>query len=219
MASKTEGKHAGEFIISEAGGSRSREEVTFLSGQVVAAGDVVAKVTKGAGSSAVFTAPANTGNGTMGAITVGAGAKVGRYKLVIIEVAANAGKFVLEDPDGILVGVGTVAVAFSLGGIAFTLADGATDFVAGDGFFIDVAAGSLKYGLIDPEATNGLETPAGIAFDAYDATLADVKGAIIARDAEVKHDEIGYSDADTTEKAAIRAGLATIGIIVRTNEA
>ena len=46
--------------------------------------------------------------------------------------------FEVEDPDGILVGVGTVAVAFSAGGVAFTIADGATDFVAGSGFYVDV---------------------------------------------------------------------------------
>jgi hypothetical protein len=80
----------------------------------------------------------NTGNGTMGAITVTAGAKQGVYTLEIVEPAANAGAFVVRDPDGILVDNGTVAVAFSAGGLAFTLADGATDFVAGDTFAITV---------------------------------------------------------------------------------
>jgi hypothetical protein len=81
---------------------------------------------------------ANTGDGVMGAITVTARTRTGRYKLRFIEPAANAGRFVVEDPSGVIIGTGTVAVAFSAGGLAFTLADGATDFVAGDGFFIDV---------------------------------------------------------------------------------
>lgn len=80
----------------------------------------------------------NTGNGAMGAITVTAGAKAGAYTLTIIEAAANAGNFVVADPDGVQIGDGAVAAAFSAGGLAFTLADGATDFVAGDSFTITV---------------------------------------------------------------------------------
>lgn len=80
----------------------------------------------------------NTGNGVMGAVTVSAGAKIGTYKLTIVDPAANVGNFLVEDPDGITIGQGDVAAAFSAGGLAFTLADGATDFVAGDGFNIVV---------------------------------------------------------------------------------
>lgn len=80
----------------------------------------------------------NTGDGAMGAIVASAGAKAGIYKLTVIEPGANAGTFQVVDPDGVLVGIGAVASAFSAGGLAFTLADGATDFVAGDGFDITV---------------------------------------------------------------------------------
>lgn len=81
----------------------------------------------------------NTGNGTFGAITVSAGAKQGNYTLTIIEPATNAGTFVVVDPDGVQIGDGAVAAAFSAGGLAFTLADGVTDFVAGDSFMIAVS--------------------------------------------------------------------------------
>lgn len=80
----------------------------------------------------------NTGNGTMGTVTVSAGAKQGAYVLTITEPGANVGTFIVEDPDGIQIGDGAVASAFSAGGLAFTLADGATDFVAGDSFTITV---------------------------------------------------------------------------------
>lgn len=76
----------------------------------------------------------NTGNGVLGTVTPGAGAKEGTYRVNIIAAASNAGTFEVEDPQGIIVGTGTVAVAFSKGGVAFTLADGATDFAVGDGF-------------------------------------------------------------------------------------
>lgn len=91
-----------------------------------------------AGTAIAAAQAGNTGNGTMGAVTVSAGAKAGVYTLEIIEVAANAGTFIVIDPDGVPIGTGNVAAAFSAGGLAFTLADGATDFVAGDGFTITV---------------------------------------------------------------------------------
>ena len=99
---------------------------------VVAGGAFAGTAVSAAGSG-------NTGNGTVGAITVSAGAKKGVYKLLIIEPAANAGVFEVTDPDGIFVDNGNVASAFSAGGLAFTLADGATDFVAGDSFDITVS--------------------------------------------------------------------------------
>ncbi len=94
------------------------------------------------GSSATSAAwSGNTGNGAMGAITVSAAAKVGVHKFVCIEPGANVGTFAHEDPDGIVVSSRMiVASAYSAGGLAFTLADGATDFIVGDGFDITVSA-------------------------------------------------------------------------------
>lgn len=45
MATLTEARHAGEFILSEANGTRSREAVTVVSGQNLAAGTVVGRIT------------------------------------------------------------------------------------------------------------------------------------------------------------------------------
>ncbi len=109
-------------------------------------------ITGGAASAAAATG--NTGNGTMGSITVTAPAKVGMYRLVITAVASNAGTFMVVDPDGIPVGTGTVAVAFSKGGLAFTLADGSTDFALGDAFNISVT-GVYKYKVAVETATDG----------------------------------------------------------------
>lgn len=44
----------------------------------------------------------------------------------------------MEDPDGVTIGTATVAVLYD-GPINFTIADGATDFAAGDAFVITVA--------------------------------------------------------------------------------
>lgn len=108
----------------------------------------------------------NTGNGTMGAITVTAGAKAGVYTLEITGAASNAGAFRVTDPDGVFVNDGDVAAAFSSGGLAFTLADGATDFVVGDTFAIAVTytanAAFLGLAVLNPAVPPNASTP-----DAY----------------------------------------------------
>lgn len=98
-------------------------------------GDVA---TAGVAAAAGISNGANTGDGAMGAITVTARTPTGRRWLKIIEPAANAGTFQIVDPVTGQVSTGTVAVAHAALGLAFTLADGGTDFVAGDGFTIDV---------------------------------------------------------------------------------
>jgi hypothetical protein len=100
-------------------------------------------------------AAGNTGNGAMGAVTVTAGAKQGRYAVEIVEPAANAGAFVVTDPDGQVSGHGNVASAYSANGVAFTLADGATDFLSGDTIYIDVAytANTLFRGIVVKDDT------------------------------------------------------------------
>lgn len=107
----------------------------------------------------------NTGNGVMGAITVGAAARAGVYTLTVIEPAANAGAFIVEDPDGVQVGDGAVGAAFNAGGLAFTLADGATDFVAGDSFAITVTGGALLGIAVVDHGVQPL--PGGVAADIY----------------------------------------------------
>ncbi|MDL5363951.1 hypothetical protein, partial [Halalkalicoccus sp. NIPERK01] len=87
------------------------------------------------------------------AITVGGAAREGDYRLVVIEPVGNAGAFTLEDPAGVTIGHGTIGAAFSAGGLSFTLADGATDFAAGDCFVISVT-GTVKYVPYDPTSTS-----------------------------------------------------------------
>lgn len=214
MAEKVETTHAGEFIVSEAPGSLSREKVTVLSGENLVAAAVVGKVTKGTASA---TADAgNTGDGTMGAITVGTDSKPGVYRLRIIIAAVNAGQFILEDPDGIDIGPGDVASAFSAGGLSFTLADGAADFIVGDRFDITVAAGNGKVVEHDPVGTDGREVAAGILFDAVDATAADKSGAIVVRHAEVNLSELVFKAAMIQgDKDKAVADLAVNFVIAR----
>lgn len=81
----------------------------------------------------------NTGNGTLTLAdpAYGAGVKPGVYKVTAIEPASDGGTFSVEDPDGVQVGIARVGVAFN-NVVKFTIADGATDFVAGDAFNVTV---------------------------------------------------------------------------------
>lgn len=129
-------------------------------------------------ATAVAAAGANTGNGVMGAVTASGPVQEGKYKLQVVKAVANAGDFEIVDPRGVLVGIGSVAAAFNQGGLAFTLADGATDFIVGDSFTITVSALTVKYKLAAAAAVDGSQVPVAILADAADATSADVTAGI-----------------------------------------
>lgn len=170
-------------------------------------------ITATAASAAAFAG--NTGTGTVGAITVSAGAKPGAYALVIVHPSTDAGTFTVEDPDGVVIGVGTVASPFSAGGLAFTVSD-ATDFVAGDGFTITVATGSGKYCAYDDGHTDGSEVACAVLLSAADATSADAAGAAVVRLAEVKKSVLKWDAAvDSTAKTTAYAQLAAVNLIAR----
>lgn len=90
----------------------------------------------GAGSAA---ASGNVGTGTITASpAITAGAKQGRYRIVLIATSATA-PYLVYDPDGLLVGDGVVATAnTSIPGITtFTISNAGT-MTAGDTYYIDV---------------------------------------------------------------------------------
>lgn len=208
----TEGRYAGEYIVSEAEGTRSRDVITLITGQNLGAGTVLGKIRGAATSAALGT---NVGNGVMGAVTAGAGAMEGAYKLTIIEPATDAGAFVVENPLGAIIGHGTVAVAFAAGGLSFTLADGGTDFAAGDSFTITVAAGT-KYAAFNPAGTDGTEAAAAVLFDAVDATSADKPAVVHLRDCEIASAKLTWFAGTTDpQKAAGLVQLAALGVIAR----
>lgn len=210
MSIKTEGVHAGEFLLSEANGERSRANITISAGSgILLAGTVLGILT--AANALTPTAQAgNTGNGTVGSATVTSAAITGTYVLEITEAAANGGAFEVTDPLGNLVGAGEVGVAFTGGGISFTLADGATDFAVGDGFNLAVNAGLGEYTPYDDAGTDdGRRTASAILYAGVDATENDILAAAIVRDAEVIERLLTGLDANG------HADLAALGIVVR----
>ncbi|TBW02728.1 head decoration protein [Azotobacter chroococcum] len=210
MSVKTETRRAGDFILSEANGTRSREEITInAAAGKLSAGTLLARITAANAASATA-GGGNTGNGTMGTITVGNEAITGTYTLTITEAAANAGDFSVTDPNGAVIGTGTVGVAFSAGGLAFTLADGTNDFAEGDTFSIAVNAGIGEWVAYDDDGTNdGRRAATGILYGSVDATSADARAVAIVRDVEVIESLlIGLDDNGKTD-------LLALGIIAR----
>lgn len=211
----TEGAYAFEFLLSEAAGARSRENITIAASQTLLAGSVLGKVLFGA-VTVTPGATVGTGTGSIGTVTADAGAPAGVYQVVIIEPASNAGTFQVFKPDGTLDGTGVVGVAYN-GAINFTLAD-ATDFVAGDRIPVSVAyaAGSGQYKAVAPSATDGTQTAAAILGAAFTTGVGETAAAAaIVRDAEVIEDRMDFGALSGPQQATAVAELATLGIIAR----
>ena len=102
------------------------------------------------------------------------------------------------------------------GGIKFTLADGGTDFAAGDGFTVHVSYAAGVRTIHDPAANDGSEKADTILFEAADGSAADVAATFTARNSEVNTSELVWKSGLTADqKAAALAQLATFGIIAR----
>lgn len=215
-ATYTEDNRTSDWLKWEEDSRHSRDAATILSGQNLKSGAVMGRSLVGAAAAATAFA-ANTGNGVMGAIVVSGTAKQGTYKLIVVEPNTNAGTFEVEDPEGKIVGRGNVAAAYSAGGLAFTLADGATDFVSGDGFDIKVTGGVYKWKEYDPSLTDGAERAAGILINAVNATAADTPGAAITRQAIIGDSMLTWKGGTTAQqKADALIQLVALGIIART---
>lgn len=210
-----EGDYLGDIVKGEAPDRFSRENIVVLAGsgaaRELAIGSVLGKV--------LFAAPTedhagNTGDGAMGAITLGKAALVGDYVLTCVEAAANGGRFEVTAPDGNRLKDLTVGAAYVSDHINCTLADGAVDFIVGDKFTITVAAGSGKAVLIDFNAADGSQIAAGILI--HDVTApdgTDAEGVAIVRDAVIMASKLVWPvGATTDQKTAALAELAAMRI-------
>lgn len=223
MTVLTEGPHAGEFIVSEANGARSREVITIGRSQTLVAGQVVALIPANTGAVTVGT-PAFTGTGngtcTLADPAYGAGVQEGTYTVRLLEGKSDGGNFEVRRPDGTLDGYAVAGTAYD-GQVKFTLADGSTDFSNAAQFTIAVtiadAANAGKYVAFNQDGTDGSQIAAAIVWDAV-TTGASADGSVVAivRDAEVNGAELTWpSDISAGEKTAAIAQLATHDLIVR----
>lgn len=219
MTVLTENARPGEAIMSEGERSISRENVVIAQSQTIAANALVAKIAVPAGVT-IAQSFAGTGNGVLTLANPNSSTKIkdGNYSVVFIEPTTNLGTFEVLDPAGKLVGTGVVGTAFNKE-IKFTIADGGTDFVAGDTFTLAVTTEDVdfQWANFDPTATDGSEVPA--AYSIYACTTGSgetKKTAVLTRMCELNGNCIawpsGITDAQRVD--AIQA-LDTRNIIVR----
>lgn len=188
-----------DFILSEAPGQRSRDNIMVLqTGAAVPSGTVLTVKTAGVGEFAHDDAA--TGNSTIGAIVVGAAAKNGIYLIDFTSPTA----YTVFDPAGAQVGTGTLGVAFNTGGLTFTLTAGATAHVIGDMANIDVTTAAYTYG-----AAAGADSQDAVLYSALPAQTGSFEAVGFTADCEVKRTALlGLS-------AAGEITLAARGIKVR----
>jgi hypothetical protein len=176
-------------------------------GTAFVAGDTfTVTATQTVGNPTVVSAPGtNTGNGTLGTLTAaGYAAKAGAYTVEF----DDATHFVVADPTGQQVGHGTTGVAFSAGGLGFTITAGGTAFVPGDSFIVTVAAGSGFSKPWDPANVDGSQVATGILCFTKDVTSANKQATVVARLAEVNTSELIWPAG--TSAAQIASGIAQL---------
>jgi hypothetical protein len=215
MTTLNEDFHNGGFIVSEAEKTRSRDAITIASSWNLKAGTVLGKLLNATAAPTYAATGGNTGNFTCGTVVPAVGVKPGVYKVEFIAPTV----FNVIDPSGALVAEGKTGVAFSAGGLGFTITAGATPAVAGDSATITVAANAAngQYAPYDPTANDGTETAVSILIYAVDATSAASPGVGMSRDAEVNTSELVWGANVTTggHKTTAYASLATQGVIAR----
>ncbi len=216
MTAFHEGRHPGEFLLSEANFHRSRDAVNVAASQTIEPGQVLAaRVVPNAVQATATAAPGNAGNATIALATpaVSAAVKPGVYR----GVATAATKVSWEDPAGVGIGQSTHGAAFD-GPIRFTIAAGGTATAAGDVFEVEVTAGagSVQHAAYDP-ATDAVSAVDAVALHGARTGAGEtVRITAITRDAEVSGAALEYIDGVTSDqRAGAVEALKAAGIIAR----
>ncbi|MBP1852126.1 head decoration protein [Rhizobium halophytocola] len=75
---------------------------------------------------------------------------------------------------------------------------------------------TAKYVPFNPAGGDGSETARAVLYEGCDATSADVRCTVTARDTEIQADVLGWVDGTTDiQKTAALASLAALGIVAR----
>lgn len=164
------------------------KNVTVKAGTSLERGDLV-KLT-GIFAIAAAVAGTNTGNGTVGTISVLDKAMIGSYKIVML----TATTFAVYTPLGERLADGANTVAYAGGQIVFTVTAGVTAFVAGDSFTMAVTKATTP---VVEKFTTG-SAPYSVMFDTIDAT-GGAKVGRAYREAELKASEVDFGTGTLAE--------------------
>lgn len=217
--SQEEGMYLRDIVRYEddGAGRLSREVVSVASGQNLAMGAVLGKITKSTPTTGTHTpaSPANSGSGTCTGVTAGINTKIGSYVLTALSATA----FAVTDPDGLALPDAVVGTAYANANINFTINDGSPDFSAGDTFTIAVTAGAETVKEINFDAVDGTQNAHGILTAACDATGGATNAVAVTNTAVIVAANLVWpttSPAVTADqKAAALAQLAAKGIVAR----
>lgn len=200
------------YLVREAAGEyRSRDKGVVVNGdtEVLAAGSLLGLVSTGSASSSAKAD--NTGNATIGAITVGSAAQAGRYTIEFL----TATTFAVKDPEDRMLPNGATGTAYNNGGLSFTITAGATPMVAGDERYVDVAQAPGMYKRHTLGATDGSQTVAGILFEELEPGATEPR-TITTRACEVNGAHLIYAAGSTdAQKVTANTALLALGIVVR----
>lgn len=135
----TENPRAGDFLLSEANGTQSREAITVSSAvaAVLDAGTVLGRIDRRQAAAPIPT-NAGTGTGAMTLLTFGPEVQVGSYVIELTETSATAA-FTVTAPDGTSLPNGAVGTAYKSNHLSFLISDGGT-MTDGDTYTVVVTA-------------------------------------------------------------------------------
>lgn len=159
----TETTHAGGHILSEPDGNRGRENGTLASGQDLAAGAVLGRITKVQAAGPIPTI-SGTGTGAMTALSFGPDVRVGVYTITLLATSATAA-FSVTAPDGTVLPNGAVGTAYVSTHASFLISSAGT-MTIGDSYALTVSAagtpaivgtgtGLMSSISLGPDAQNG----------------------------------------------------------------
>lgn len=84
------------------------------------------------------------------------------------------------------------------------------------GAVLGQVAATKKFAPLNPTATDGSQIAKAVLFEGCDATTADVKRTLIARDCEVVGEPLSFKEGVTdAQKTAALADLSSAGIVAR----
>lgn len=159
----TETTHAGGHILSEPNGNRGRENGTLASGQDLAAGAVLGRITKVRAAGPIPTI-SGTGTGAMTALSFGPDVQVGVYTITLLATSATAA-YSVTAPDGTTLPNGAVGTAYVSTHASFLISSAGT-MTIGDSYALTVTAsgtpaivgtgtGLMSAISLGPDAQNG----------------------------------------------------------------
>jgi len=195
-----------DFILSEANGQMSRENITVL--QTGAAVDSGSLLTQNATGTAIFAMrPGSAGNPTATDIGIGAAVSGGAYRVEFIDDK----DFKLFYPNGAQVaGVGKIGSKFTAGALEFKLVAGTDATKAGDIGILNVTAASHHYSAYTGAA--GTTADAILYSQLYEAT-GTTDAVAFVRQCEVKRGALKGLTAAAEKQLAImrdKEGMAGI---------